>query len=87
MPALDGVELAGVLRAQAGTRPLLLIATTALGGIEDRTRTALAGFHYHLVKPVDTSTLLDALRRFGVCVGRPAAAPRPDIPGLPPAPA
>jgi hypothetical protein len=41
-----------------------------LGAVEDRTRTALAGFHYHLVKPVDAAALLDALARFGAVLGR-----------------
>ena len=70
MPRMDGVELAGRLREATGPRPMLLVATTALGAVEDRTRTALAGFHYHLVKPVDSSTLLDALGRFGAALGR-----------------
>jgi CheY-like chemotaxis protein len=70
MPGMDGFEVAGRLRAGAGARPLLLVATTALSSPDDRTRTALAGFHYHLVKPVDTPTLFDALRRFGEATGR-----------------
>ena len=44
MPTMDGLELASHLKARAGSRPLLLIATTALGDWEARTRTALAGF-------------------------------------------
>lgn len=71
MPGLDGYELAAALRAQAGPRPLLLVATTALGGVEARTQTALVGFHFHLVKPVDSSTLLDVLNWFGDVFGRP----------------
>jgi len=70
MPGMSGLELAGEFRARAKARPLLLVATTAHGAVEDRTRTALAGFHYHLVKPVDSSTLLDALGRFGAALGR-----------------
>jgi CheY-like chemotaxis protein len=77
MPGMDGYELAARLRAGAGSRPLLLVATTALGGAEDRARTAIAGFHYHLVKPVDTPTLFDALRRFGETAGRTARPPDP----------
>ena len=40
---------------------MLLVAMTALGSLEDRTRTALAGFHYHLLKPVPMPELLAAL--------------------------
>ena len=64
MPGLDGLALAAMVKAQAGRRPMLLVATTALGSLEDRTATALAGFHFHLVKPIDTPTLRAALDRF-----------------------
>jgi CheY-like chemotaxis protein len=70
MPEMDGMELGARLRAGAGPRPLFLVATTALGSMEDRTRTAVAGFHDHLVKPVDTPALVGALTRFGAVLGR-----------------
>ena len=35
------------------------VATTALGALEDRTATALAGFHFHLVKPVAMDVCLN----------------------------
>lgn len=75
MPVMDGLELAARLRDQVGPRPLLLVATTALGDIEARTGTALAGFHYHLVKPVDAPTLIDVLARLGRVLGRPVEPP------------
>jgi CheY-like chemotaxis protein len=65
MPGMDGLDLAARLRAEVGRGPLLLIAATAWGTPEERARTALAGFHYHFVKPVDWTALLDALERFG----------------------
>lgn len=71
MPGLDGLELAGLIRSQVGRRPMLLVATTALGSLEDRTATALAGFHFHLVKPIDTPTLRAALDRFRALIRRP----------------
>jgi CheY-like chemotaxis protein len=70
MPGMDGMELAARLKARAGRQPLLLVAATARGSLEDRTLTALAGFHFHLVKPVDTPTLLAALTRFGEILAR-----------------
>jgi hypothetical protein len=48
-----------------------LIATTALGDIEAQTKTALAGFHYHLTKPIATSTPIEALVRLGQVLDRP----------------
>jgi len=64
MPGMSGLEVAARVRAGAGARPVLLVATTALGAPDDLAMTAVAGFHHHLVKPVDTAALLDALARF-----------------------
>ena len=75
MPGMDGLELAARLREQAGPRPLLLVATTALGDIEARTGTALAGFHVHLVKPVDAGGLIEVLARLGRVLGRSIEPP------------
>jgi CheY-like chemotaxis protein len=70
MPGMDGLELAARLRVWAAGRPLLVVATTALGDAETKARTALAGFHEHLVKPVDVPTLIDTLTRLGKVIGR-----------------
>jgi two-component system, OmpR family, response regulator len=78
MPGLDGLELAGLIRSQVGRRPMLLVATTALGSLEDRTATALAGFHFHLVKPIDTPTLRAAFDRFRTLTRRPPPFPASD---------
>jgi CheY-like chemotaxis protein len=80
---MSGLDLAGEFRARAGARPLLLVATTALGAVEDRTRTALAGFHYHLLKPIEAPELFAALNRFEAILGRPPADPEPP-PGFAP---
>jgi two-component system, OmpR family, response regulator len=79
MPGMDGLELASRLKAWAAGRPMLVVATTALGDEESRARTALAGFHEHLVKPVNVPTLIDALTRMGKFIVRrePAARPAP----------
>jgi CheY-like chemotaxis protein len=76
MPGMDGLELASRLKAWAGRRSLFLVAATALGDVESKAKTALAGFHNHLVKPVDATTLIDTLTRFG----RLMAAIAPDAP-------
>ena len=78
MPGLDGLELAGLIRSQVGRRPMLLVATTALGSLEDRTATALAGFHFHLIKPIDTPTLRAAFDRFRALTRRPPPFPTAD---------
>jgi CheY-like chemotaxis protein len=61
MPGMDGFELAHHLRNQAGVAKRLLIATTALADEESRDRSRGAGFHSHLVKPVDVPSLVDAI--------------------------
>ena len=71
MPTMDGLELASRLKARAGSRPLLLIATTALGDWEARTRTALAGFHHHLTKPIDIPALIEAIGRLATVMDHP----------------
>ena len=63
MPGMDGFQLAGHLKAHACGGPLLLIATTGLGDAESRRKSLAAGFHCHLVKPIDVPTLIDAVMR------------------------
>ena len=81
MPGMDGLELAARLKTQAAGRPLLLVAVSALGDWEIRTRTALAGFHYHLTKPVDVATMIETISHFGNILGhplKPSEDPPPD---------
>ena len=80
MPVMDGDELGGRLREQAGGRPLLIVAVTAMGGDEDRRRTEAAGFRLHLVKPVDPHDLLRVVDELGLILAaaaRSATAARP----------
>jgi len=61
LPVMDGYELASQLRAVSRGRPLRLVALTGYGQNKDRARSREAGFHAHLVKPVDIPVLLAAL--------------------------
>jgi signal transduction histidine kinase len=60
LPVMDGYELAARLPAAAPTH-VKLIAVTGYGQEADRDRARAAGFHAHLVKPVDLDTLADLL--------------------------
>lgn len=60
LPVMDGYELAGRLRALPNLQHTRLIAVTGYGQESDRRRAIAAGFHHHLVKPVDLDAL-DAL--------------------------
>ena len=75
MPGMDGDELAMRLQMRAGWRPMLLVAVTAMGDEASQARTAAAGFHLHLVKPVDPRRLLDLVDRF-----RKREGPPPEVP-------
>jgi CheY-like chemotaxis protein len=63
MPGMDGYEVARRIRAHPGADDTTLIALTGWGEPSDRRRTELAGFHHHLVKPVDLDTMRAVLRR------------------------
>lgn len=77
MPGIDGLELASRLKIQAADRPPLLVATTALGDEESKTRTTEAGFHYHLIKPIDVSTLIETLTHLGEIIAHPTDPDKP----------
>jgi PAS domain S-box-containing protein len=58
MPRLDGYETARRMASQPWAATMQIVAVTGWGQETDRQRAKDAGFHRHLVKPVD----LDALR-------------------------
>jgi CheY-like chemotaxis protein len=53
LPVMDGCELASRLRTVPGLAEVRLIAITGYGQESDRRRARDAGFHHHLVKPVN----------------------------------
>jgi signal transduction histidine kinase/CheY-like chemotaxis protein len=57
MPILNGYELAENLRRSPETKDVVLTAITGWGQENDRRRAERAGFHHHLVKPVDINAL------------------------------
>ena len=54
---MDGYELAAKLLELPATQGTTLIAMTGYGQAEDQRRSAAAGFHHHLVKPVEPAML------------------------------
>jgi CheY-like chemotaxis protein len=61
MPRMDGFELAQQIVAHCGDGAPVLIAMTAVAEEHMIERIARAGFHLHLIKPVDPARLLDSL--------------------------
>jgi CheY-like chemotaxis protein len=61
LPGMNGFEVAHRLRTQPECREALLIALTGYGEAESRSRSAQAGFDFHMVKPADVNLLLSML--------------------------
>lgn len=61
LPGMNGFEVAHGLRSQPESQDALLIALTGYGEAESRSRSAQAGFDFHMVKPADVNLLLTML--------------------------
>jgi CheY-like chemotaxis protein len=64
LPKLDGLCVAREIRATCSAKGPLLIAMTGSNEDRDRSASLAAGFHHHLVKPIDPNllrTLLEGL--------------------------
>lgn len=58
LPGMDGYQLAAKLLELPEMQGATLIAMTGYGQTEDQRRSAAAGFHHHLVKPVEPAELI-----------------------------
>ena len=72
MPELNGHEVASSVRDRSWARESCLVAITGWGQETDRAAARAAGFHEHLVKPVDFAELRSLLARVaaGYCTDR-----------------
>jgi signal transduction histidine kinase/CheY-like chemotaxis protein len=61
--AMDGYEVARVMRADPGLGAVRLVALTGYGEQEDRRRARQAGFDVHVTKPADPQALLGLVLR------------------------
>jgi CheY-like chemotaxis protein len=57
MPGMSGFEVAEELRSRPALQKARLVALTGYGSPEDRSQSQAAGFHHHLVKPVELAVL------------------------------
>ncbi len=57
MPDVDGCSVAEAIRKEYWGQEIHLVALTGWGQEKDRLRTAAAGFHQHLTKPVDLAKI------------------------------
>jgi CheY-like chemotaxis protein len=61
LPGLNGHEAGRAIRSQPWAAQLVLIAISGWGQDVDKQRSREAGFHHHLVKPVDHGMLVQLL--------------------------
>jgi CheY-like chemotaxis protein len=64
MPGTDGLELTRILRADAATHDLLIVAMTAHAMEEDADRVRAAGCDGYLIKPIQTRLLAQQIAGF-----------------------
>jgi CheY-like chemotaxis protein len=57
LPGMDGLELTRRLKAQEGTRDIIILAMTAYAMKGDEERVLAAGCNGYVSKPIDTRTL------------------------------
>jgi PAS domain S-box-containing protein len=72
LPGIDGYTVANRVRSDPALARVLLVALTGYGRDEDKRLARAAGFHHHLVKPVDPDELFRLLAQ-----ASEAAAERP----------
>ena len=65
LPGMSGYEVASRIRQNADLKQVALVALTGYARDEDRQNAWAAGFHHHLVKPLDVATLQEIVTRFG----------------------
>ena len=72
LPEMGGYEVARRLRLEPAMKGVTMVAMTGYGQEEDRQRTQEAGFHLHLVKPIDFDRLEELLSLPADQIGRRA---------------
>jgi CheY-like chemotaxis protein len=65
LPGMDGYELATRLRGEDWSKGSVLVAVSGYGEEQARDRSEAAGFHHHLVKPVNFDALISLLSAGG----------------------
>jgi CheY-like chemotaxis protein len=77
MPGMSGLDVARRIRQERVTDPVLLAALTGWGQEEDRRQSQAAGFDWHLVKPIDMTTLQEVLAAVTARVNQADSFPKP----------
>ncbi|NUS49207.1 MAG: response regulator [Gemmatimonadaceae bacterium] len=72
IPEIDGWEATRILRQDAETRDIPIVALTAHALADDRERATLVGFTSYLAKPIEPRAVVAEVRRW---IGGGAGAP------------
>jgi two-component system, cell cycle response regulator DivK len=64
LPGMDGLEATGILKADAATRAIPILATTSHAMKGDQEKALAAGCDGYITKPIDTRTFADTVKRF-----------------------
>jgi CheY-like chemotaxis protein len=64
LPAVDGIELVGRMKADAATCEVPVVAVTARAMAGDRERLLQAGFDGYIAKPIDPETFVGTLEKY-----------------------
>ena len=75
LPRMDGWEATKVLREDASTRDLPIVALTAHALADDRERASKAGFTSYLAKPIEPNAVVAEVRRLIGQAGETQRAP------------
>jgi CheY-like chemotaxis protein len=78
LPAMDGYELAGLLRRVGGLVHMPLVAITGYAQDNDRQRALASGFSEHLAKPLDFDRVLECIESLSPVFCEPGATPTLD---------
>ena len=71
LPGMDGLELTRVLKADPGTRDIVILALTAYAMMGDEEKALQAGCNGYVTKPIDTRELPSLISRHLTRPGRP----------------
>ena len=64
LPGMDGLEATGILKADAATRAIPILATTSHAMKGEQEKALAAGCDGYITKPIDTRTFADTVKRF-----------------------
>jgi two-component system, cell cycle response regulator DivK len=64
MPGMSGLELTQLLKADAATRHIVIVAFTAYAMKDDEAKLLEAGCDGYISKPIDVSTFVQSVRNY-----------------------